>query len=111
MAFRTCAAIVVAVAGFAFDAAWNRAKATGANEIVAAAGRVFAGEALMVTGAIRADSVQAEQPDIRTAIGILSAFLAQIGTDDRGAEVGGGIAEEIGAAIAIDFAGVPYAEA
>ena len=54
------AAVGIGFAGVADDPAWNRANPTSANEIVAAAGGVFAAEALVLTGAIRADSAQAE---------------------------------------------------
>ena len=62
VAFGAFAAVVIALAGFAFDAAGYGAEAINAGKTVATGGRVFASRTLSCA-VLRADAAQANQSD------------------------------------------------
>jgi len=97
VAFRACAAVIIAFAGLAFDAARHRAESAGANEAVAAIVADFADGVFSLAGD-DAGSACTDKTVAATTVNI--AALAGNAAKERVAEVGR-VANKVGATIVI----------
>jgi len=97
VAFRACAAVIIAFAGLAFDAARHRAEPAGANEAIAAIVADFADGVFSLAGD-DAGSACTDKTVAATTVNI--AALAGNAAKERVAEVGR-VANKVGATIVI----------